>query len=89
MIPLFGHTNGHCGVAVRYNNGWLFYVGDAYYLRVELTDETHWVNNLAEARAENNSLRIKSLNKIKKLMKDHPEIEVFCYHDAEELSKYN
>ena len=89
LIPLFGHTNGHCGVAARYNNGWLFYVGDAYYLRVELTDETHWVNNLAEARAENNSLRKESLNKIKKLMKDHPEIEVFCYHDVEELSKYN
>jgi glyoxylase-like metal-dependent hydrolase (beta-lactamase superfamily II) len=86
LIPLFGHTHGHCGIALQHYNKWLFYVGDAYYLRIELTDETHWVNGLAEARAENNGLRKESLDKIKKLVKNHPEIEVFCYHDAEELS---
>lgn len=29
LVPLFGHTRGHCGVAVRANDGWLFHVGDA------------------------------------------------------------
>ncbi len=29
LIPLFGHTRGHCGVAVQTNSGWLFHVGDA------------------------------------------------------------
>lgn len=29
LIPLFGHTRGHCGVAVRTGSGWLFHVGDA------------------------------------------------------------
>jgi glyoxylase-like metal-dependent hydrolase (beta-lactamase superfamily II) len=29
MVPLFGHTRGHCGVAVRTGEDWLFQVGSA------------------------------------------------------------
>jgi len=29
LIPLFGHTAGHCGVAVKDGDGWLFHVADA------------------------------------------------------------
>jgi glyoxylase-like metal-dependent hydrolase (beta-lactamase superfamily II) len=29
LVPLFGHTRGHCGVAIRTASGWLFHVGDA------------------------------------------------------------
>lgn len=29
LVPLFGHTRGHCGVAVRMDAGWHFHVGDA------------------------------------------------------------
>lgn len=29
LVPLFGHTRGHCGVAVQVDSGWLFHVGDA------------------------------------------------------------
>jgi len=29
LVPLFGHTRGHCGVAIRTGAGWLFHVGDA------------------------------------------------------------
>jgi len=28
LIPLPGHTHGHCGVAVRFSGGWLFQAGD-------------------------------------------------------------
>ena len=38
LVPLFGHTLGHCGVALNLDNRWLLYVGDAYYLKAELTD---------------------------------------------------
>lgn len=27
LVPLFGHTRGHCGVAIRTDSGWLFHVG--------------------------------------------------------------
>jgi glyoxylase-like metal-dependent hydrolase (beta-lactamase superfamily II) len=29
LLPLFGHTAGHCGVAIQDGGGWLFHVGDA------------------------------------------------------------
>lgn len=30
LVPLPGHTRGHCGVALRLQDGWLFHCGDAY-----------------------------------------------------------
>jgi glyoxylase-like metal-dependent hydrolase (beta-lactamase superfamily II) len=29
LVPLFGHTRGHCGVAIQTGSGWLFHVADA------------------------------------------------------------
>lgn len=29
LVPLFGHTRGHCGVAIRTERGWHFHAGDA------------------------------------------------------------
>ena len=36
LIPLTGHSRGHCGVAVRTGEGWLFHCGDAYFHRSEV-----------------------------------------------------
>ncbi|AQW98495.1 MBL fold metallo-hydrolase [Elizabethkingia anophelis] len=89
LIPLFGHTAGHCGVAVKAKDQWIFYIADAYYLRAELDDDSHPVNELARMRAENNDLRIENISRIRKLIDEHPEIEVFGYHDIEEFRHYN
>jgi glyoxylase-like metal-dependent hydrolase (beta-lactamase superfamily II) len=87
LVPLFGHTLGHCGVALKLNRRWLFYIADAYYLRAELYDNDHPVNALAEMTADDNLLRIDTLDKIRKLVNEHPEIEVFGYHDIEEFNE--
>lgn len=84
LIPLFGHTLGHCGIALKIDDRWFFYIADAYYMRVELTDSNHPVNELAKERADNNNLRIATLDKIRNLINEHPEIEVFGYHDIDE-----
>lgn len=31
MVPLFGHSAGHCGVAVKKEDGWLLHAGDSTY----------------------------------------------------------
>ena len=31
LIPLHGHTRGHCGVAIQTSTGWLLHCGDATY----------------------------------------------------------
>lgn len=85
LIPLFGHTFGHCGIALKTMAGWLFYIADAYYMRIELTDNDHPVNELARLRADDNNLRIETLEKIKKFSKEHPEVKLFGYHDIEEF----
>lgn len=89
LVPLFGHTLGHCGVALQTpNNNWMFYIADAYYMRVELNDDQHPVNELAKMRADDNDLRIATVDKIRKLVNEHPEIAVFGYHDIEEFNQY-
>lgn len=35
LVPLFGHSRGHCGVAIRTETGWLFHVADAAPLGLE------------------------------------------------------
>lgn len=86
LVPLFGHTLGHCGVAVRRGDRWLLFVGDAYYLRVELTTDEHPVSQLAAARADDDALRRASLAELRRLARDHAdEVEMFGYHDPDEL----
>lgn len=29
LVPLFGHSRGHCGIAIQSEGGWLFHVADA------------------------------------------------------------
>ena len=36
LIPLPGHSRGHCGVAVRTGTGWLLHCGDAYFHHAEV-----------------------------------------------------
>jgi glyoxylase-like metal-dependent hydrolase (beta-lactamase superfamily II) len=36
LIPLTGHSVGHCGVAVSTDDGWLLHAGDAYFHHAEI-----------------------------------------------------
>lgn len=86
LIPLFGHTLGHCGVAVRDGTRWLLHVGDAYYLRVELSTDDHPVSALAALRADDDAMRRESLAVLRRLARDHgAEVELFGYHDFSEF----
>ncbi|MEX0312859.1 MAG: MBL fold metallo-hydrolase [Allomuricauda sp.] len=87
LIPLIGHTLGHCGVAIRADNQWIFYVGDAYYLRGELEDKNHPVDQLATIRAVDNKLRLESLEKVRDIIKNFgDQMEYFGYHDPTEFN---
>ncbi|NIG54770.1 MBL fold metallo-hydrolase [Chitinophaga sp. Cy-1792] len=86
LIPLFGHTAGHCGVAIAHEGQWIFYVGDAYYLRVELTDLHHPIHFLTKRNADNDDLRAATLEKIRVLASQHPEIMMYGYHDITEFN---
>lgn len=86
LIPLFGHTLGHCGVAVQQQDRWLLHVGDAYYLRAELTTDDHPVSQIAAQRADDDARRRASLEHVRRLVRDHgEEVDVIGYHDLSEL----
>lgn len=86
LVPLFGHTLGHCGVAVQQGDRWTLHVGDAYYLRVELTTDDHPVSQIAAQRADDDVQRRASLQQLRHLVRDHGnEVDVIGYHDLTEL----
>ncbi len=86
LIPLFGHTLGHCGVAIQQDERWLLHVGDAYYLRAELTETDHPVSAFAAQRADDDQARIASLAKLQTLHQNHSDrIDMVGYHDLHEL----
>lgn len=86
LVPLFGHTLGHCGVAVQQGGRWLFHAGDAYYLRAELTMDDHPVSQIAAQRADDDAQRRASLEQLRRLVRDHAEeIDIIGYHDISEL----
>lgn len=39
LVPLPGHTRGHCGVVIETGEGWLFHCGDSYYIGDELAED--------------------------------------------------
>lgn len=46
LIPLFGHTRGHCGVAIKMADGWLFQCADALPTNAEFDLTPQWLNRL-------------------------------------------
>ncbi len=86
LIPLSGHTSGHCGVAVRQADRWLLHVGDAYYLQAELFDHNHPVDAFASQRADHDKWRRASLNRLRDLIREHSDqVQMVGYHDITEL----
>lgn len=86
LVPLPGHTRGHCGVAVREEDRWLMHVGDAYYLKAELTTDDHPVSALASVRAQDDRMRRESLALLRRLAQDHGEqVQLIGYHDFSEF----
>jgi glyoxylase-like metal-dependent hydrolase (beta-lactamase superfamily II) len=46
LIPLFGHTRGHCGVALEDGDGWLFHCADALPTNAQFDITPGWLNRL-------------------------------------------
>lgn len=90
LIPLLGHTEGHCGVAIQYQGQWLLFCGDAYYSHQQLNPQNKLpALNLTERLfAHNNAARIRSLKQIQQLALEQPQIEIMCAHDPVELKRY-
>jgi glyoxylase-like metal-dependent hydrolase (beta-lactamase superfamily II) len=85
LVPLIGHTPGHCGVAVRTDDRWLLHAGDAYYYSGQV-EPKRWSIPLWDAFEDMTEMdrprRIASQDSLRGLVRAHSdEVRVFSAHD--------
>ncbi len=90
MVPLHGHTRGHVAVAVQDGDGWLLHAGDAYFSAGEMRDPPYCppaFRVFQRAVAIDDRERRANQERLRVLAAGHPEVRVFCAHDAEEFDR--
>jgi glyoxylase-like metal-dependent hydrolase (beta-lactamase superfamily II) len=88
MLPLFGHTAGHSGYAINTSDGWLLHAGDAYLRRIELASPQALplaLTGYHRLNSHDHRARRANAERLAELAADHPDVTVFCSHDANEL----
>ena len=89
MVPLTGHTRGHCAIAVRTGERWLLHCGDAYgyYRQAGVEPYTHPSGRIVEwITTTGFNIPRQHWARIRELLRAHgDEIRAFCTHDAHEL----
>lgn len=89
MVPLFGHSRGHSGIAVAAENGWLLHAGDAYFHHSELDDPprgTAWLNVFQKLVQVDGKTRRANRLLLGELHR-RGDAEVFSAHDPTELER--
>lgn len=97
MVPLIGHTWGHCGVAVdtggnANGGGWLLLAGDAYFFHGEMdVDNPHCPPGMRAYQAMmevDRASRLANQDRLRGLLRGHGgEVRVICSHDKVELDR--
>ena len=91
LVPLAGHTWGHCGVAVRgAGGGWLLHAADAYFYRGEIGSERYscppGLRGYQRMMEVDRTARLHNQQRLRRLSLDHgDEVRIFCAHDALEF----
>jgi glyoxylase-like metal-dependent hydrolase (beta-lactamase superfamily II) len=92
IVPLFGHTLGHTGVAVEQaGDRWLLHAGDSYFHRGEVhAGEPRCPAGLAGFQSfmqEDGGARHANRRRLRALAAERPEIRIFSAHDPVELER--
>jgi glyoxylase-like metal-dependent hydrolase (beta-lactamase superfamily II) len=92
LVPLPGHTRGHCAVAVQQPERWLLHAGDAYFFHGELDLRRPRCPRPVALHqrlvAENHGQRLMQLERLRDLRRADPRlIRIFSSHDAYEFAQ--
>jgi glyoxylase-like metal-dependent hydrolase (beta-lactamase superfamily II) len=93
LIPLPGHSRGHCGVAVSTPEGWLLHCGDAYFHHAEVAPAGgrapigfRLFESLVNA---DRSARLANQKRLRALAQSHGgEVRLICSHDPADLAAF-
>jgi len=91
LIPLFGHSRGHTGVALKTSDGWLLHCGDAYFNHGEVETPPSCPPGLRffqNLNAADNKARKANQERLRELAARHgDEVTLLCSHDPHELER--
>jgi glyoxylase-like metal-dependent hydrolase (beta-lactamase superfamily II) len=95
LIPLFGHSRGHCAVAVRAPAGsgaeWYLHCGDAYFWHRELDEPPSCPPGLVAFQhlaAIDDGARIANAARLRVLRREAGDrIRMFCAHSRKEFTE--
>jgi glyoxylase-like metal-dependent hydrolase (beta-lactamase superfamily II) len=76
LIPLFGHTSGHCGVAIEDGNDWVLQAGDAMPANAEYDVTPNWLNRMVLG---------KHTQRIQAFSLTHPEVKIVAGHTFQKI----
>lgn len=83
LVPLIGHTSGHCGVAVEVGERWIMHCGDAYVRDMQIDAENprslfpKWASAFERA-----VFPLSAIEKLRALRRGKGrEVKTFCAHD--------
>lgn len=92
LVPLSGHTWGHCGVAIDTGAGWLLHAGDAYFHRDEMRGDQRrcppgmrayqTLMEVDRSARLGNQARLRALSRA-----EGSAVRLFCAHDRVELAE--
>jgi glyoxylase-like metal-dependent hydrolase (beta-lactamase superfamily II) len=88
MVPVFGHTRGHCAVAVDIGGRWLLHCGDAYFFEGEMDATPRFSTMLSGFQrvvAVDNATRVANQRRLRELKAGNRDVTLFCAHDPAEL----
>lgn len=92
LIPLQGHSRGHCAVAVRTGDRWLVHAGDAYFFHGEMTPDDHCPPGLKvfqQIAAFDNRQRLANRERLRELVREHgSQVEVHSAHCPVEFERH-
>ncbi|MCA8923866.1 MAG: MBL fold metallo-hydrolase [Planctomycetes bacterium] len=89
LVPLPGHTPGHCGVAVEAGEGWLLHAGDAYFHADQVLEPPRCPPALKLfqlAVASDRGRFVANQGRLRELNRD-PRVTVFSAHDPNEFER--
>lgn len=91
LVPLRGHTRGHCGVAVRRpEGGWLLHAGDTYFFEGEVATPPTYHGVLERYQkliAVDDDARRDNRARLRELHASDPDTTIFSAHDAAEFAR--
>jgi glyoxylase-like metal-dependent hydrolase (beta-lactamase superfamily II) len=91
LVATFGHTRGHCAVAVRDGDRWLLHCGDAYFFHGEVHAPSRscplGLRFFQWAVETDRSARLGNQERLRALARERSDVTIFSAHCPVELDR--